>query len=862
VPLPTPLPTLVPTPGADLPPARGEGLRSLRHARFPNCLPPAVVGVHLACLAMAFLFWAYLDRNLWFFGDEWDFLTRRGLHGASFSLWAPHNEHWSVLPILLWRAIYSLEHLSSYWPYLVPLLMAHVAVVHLLWRRCLREGADPWVATALATLFAFLGAGAEDLVWAFQIGFLASLLFGLLAMEVAEGQLLPWKYRALLPLPSLPGLSPSGSLPPGAVLTARAAPSQASPAEQPALLVSDLLASALALAALMCSSVGVASCAALGAFLLARSGWRRTVVVLSVPVGAYVTWFAFAGQSGFKATGDYMSLSVFLHVPVFVESNLANDLGHAAGWGRLGSFLATAVLLWVVLSYRGLLKRHPAVFGGALGAAVFYALAAVGRDRISPTLTPSRYAYVGVAFLLPALALMLTGVRDAASRSRPATSAVGGSRASWSYVRRVMVLPVILAFLAAATLGNVVLGVRFARSRTMYVRGLEDQIITSAALLQDDEQMTRAVNPYPIWASGRASGYLTPEVLANLYRARLLPRPHRTFMSPTEILNDQTWMDVSGTSRPMSRGHFRFLGSVDVTWVRIGPDLLLGSRTDARRVDRPRHIGLYLGGAEMDRAFLVVGTYELRRDFLVRRAAYERGAYEGADYRAPGYGRTAYQGAGYVSAADARADETPRNGGDLRRTPVTPVTQGGPGVEGRLSVSFRPGARVWAFGAGARDDALRLGARVEDFTLGPRAEAFMLSARLGARHPGSGRVAFSWPSGPGGCALATRGTEHFGRGFAPSLRFGLAPGASAASLWVSLGKAGGTVVVFLAHPWGLEGLPGDVALQGQAIDVPAGGHAWVNDTAVGDDLVLQLPVRSLGAEICGLSPSVGLAAAA
>ena len=143
---------------------------------------------HAATLVAAFVMWAYLDRNLWFFGDEWDFLTRRGLHGAYFSIWAPHNEHWSVLPILLWRAIYSLEHLSSYWPYLVPLLLAHVVVVHLVWRRCLREGADPWVATALGLLFGFLGAGAENLAWAFQIGFVSSLLFGLLAMEVAEGR--------------------------------------------------------------------------------------------------------------------------------------------------------------------------------------------------------------------------------------------------------------------------------------------------------------------------------------------------------------------------------------------------------------------------------------------------------------------------------------------------------------------------------------------------------------------------------------------------------------------------------------------------------------------------------------------------
>ena len=60
-------------------------------------------------------------------------------------------------------------------------------------------GADPWVATALALLFALLGAGAEDLAWAFQIGFVSSVLFGLLSMEVAEGP--PSAGDAPFPLP-------------------------------------------------------------------------------------------------------------------------------------------------------------------------------------------------------------------------------------------------------------------------------------------------------------------------------------------------------------------------------------------------------------------------------------------------------------------------------------------------------------------------------------------------------------------------------------------------------------------------------------------------------------------------------------
>ena len=92
-----------------------------------------------------------------------------------------------MLPILLWRAIFSLAHLTTYWPYLVPLLLAHVVVVHLVWRRCLLEGADVWVASGLALLFALYGTGAEDLAWAFQIGFVGSVGLGLLAVELADG---------------------------------------------------------------------------------------------------------------------------------------------------------------------------------------------------------------------------------------------------------------------------------------------------------------------------------------------------------------------------------------------------------------------------------------------------------------------------------------------------------------------------------------------------------------------------------------------------------------------------------------------------------------------------------------------------
>ena len=619
----------------------------------PPRLPRSVVTVHALTLVSAFAVWAYLDRNLWFFGDEWDFLTRRGLDGAYFSIWAPHNEHWSVLPILLWRAIYSLEHLSTYWAYLIPLLLVHVAVVHLIWRRCLREGADVWLATAVALLFALLGTGAENLTWAFQIGFVSSLLFGFLAMEAAEG---PMRARA----PRLTG--PWGR---------------------------DMTAAALALAALRCSTVGLATALALGVVVLSRSGWRRTVRTLAVPLGAFVLWFALAGHTGLKDTGDTVDASVFAKAPEFVATNLSQALGHIAGRGALGGPLALVVAAWLLWCSVSLFRRHPAALGGAAGAVLFYLLAAVGRDRISATESPSRYAYVGAALLMPALALFISAAVSALARS-PAGPPQASARGAAAAVARV----VLVLLVVAATAGNVVSGARFARSRTIYVRGLENEIVTTGALLQSHTQLARAINTYPIWASGFAAGYLTPGLLADLYRERLLPRARPGLMTTGELLNDESWLDLTGKGGPLFKGRFQLLG--------------------------------------------VVG----------------------------------------------------------------------------LSVSRISGLR------------------------GPHRSV-----------PGD------WPTGPGNCVFVTSAGRYLARSFPSSVRFGPAGAAVPATFWVSLGAPGGLVLVYLARPWGLEGLPGGTALEGPQVRVPSGGHVWLSDSVPGEDLVLQLPARS-SAELCGLSMAV------
>lgn len=135
--------------------------------------------VHLASLVGILSALVVLSRGQWFFGDEWDFLLFRGVAHPAVGVFYPHNEHWSTLPILWYRAVFQVFALRSYWPYLLSLFAIHLAVVHLLWRCVIRAGVPASIATVGAAAFGLFGAGSENLLWAFQIGFVGSLAAGL-----------------------------------------------------------------------------------------------------------------------------------------------------------------------------------------------------------------------------------------------------------------------------------------------------------------------------------------------------------------------------------------------------------------------------------------------------------------------------------------------------------------------------------------------------------------------------------------------------------------------------------------------------------------------------------------------------------
>ncbi|MCJ7438387.1 MAG: hypothetical protein MUP97_11590, partial [Acidimicrobiia bacterium] len=125
---------------------------------------------HWLSLIVAFGFLNWVDRHQWFNADEWGFLVDRGLFpkGDDLGLLAPHNEHWSTVPVLGYRLLFSIFGVRTYLPYVVVLLLVHLLVAHLLWRVLRRVGVEDWFATVAIALFLVLGVGWENLTAAFQ----------------------------------------------------------------------------------------------------------------------------------------------------------------------------------------------------------------------------------------------------------------------------------------------------------------------------------------------------------------------------------------------------------------------------------------------------------------------------------------------------------------------------------------------------------------------------------------------------------------------------------------------------------------------------------------------------------------------
>src|SRR3954467_2716410 len=132
-------------------------------ARDPVVLLPGAMLVAAALL----LYWG---SRLTFLLDDWEFLLYRPGFTAD-SILTPHNEHISVAPILIYKALLATVGMGSGLPVRVASTIVFLIGAVLLFAYLRRRVGD-WLALLGAAVILFLGAAWEDLLWSFQIGFM------------------------------------------------------------------------------------------------------------------------------------------------------------------------------------------------------------------------------------------------------------------------------------------------------------------------------------------------------------------------------------------------------------------------------------------------------------------------------------------------------------------------------------------------------------------------------------------------------------------------------------------------------------------------------------------------------------------
>lgn len=333
-------------------PVPGPSRPTLGSLRVPYAWPLISA---LAVIAVGWL--VYGARRFTFYFDEWDWVDRSA-HWTLNDYFVPHVVHWSTVPMLVYKALFETVGMHSYIPYLAAMALMHAAGALVLFA-LLRRSAGDALAFAGTVIFLFLGTGAEDLDWAFQVGFDGSVTFGLLGVYL---------------------------------LTA----DEAGRWRQVGGLVALLLG-------LGCSGIGLFYCVWAGVDNLLVRNRRRRLWVVGTALVVFAVWYLHYGRAAVAQGGDKpYSLSTLRleisYIPLGIGNVAAGLLGRSSDYA--GLVLPIAVGLLAVLLY----KYRPVgslVWAALVALVVDYAVTASGRvqDGVGEALQ-TRYVGVAAPFVL------------------------------------------------------------------------------------------------------------------------------------------------------------------------------------------------------------------------------------------------------------------------------------------------------------------------------------------------------------------------------------------------------------------------------------------------------------------------------
>jgi hypothetical protein len=312
-----------------------------------------------------------------FYQDEWNFVSSR-TPWTFDAFFLSHNEHWVTIPVAIWKVLFLVFGLRTHIPYEAALLVVHGIAAVLLFALVRRRSGD-LPAFAAATILLVLGTGGEDIVWAFQISFVGSVAFGLLALLLLEP-----RSASLMRLAAI---------------------------------------SASLIASLMCSAAGLAFVAAATVEIAIDGQARRRLLALIAPAIAFAAWFVEFGSgiagtpgapcsSGCERVGfsadiyrGPITVSYLMNGIHFVSVGIEGALAGIAGAAAAGSLFLVVLAALLLIEWYWADGFRAWQLGLLAGAATWYGFIFLGRGLAGPLLAAeTHYVYVGVALLLPLLA--------------------------------------------------------------------------------------------------------------------------------------------------------------------------------------------------------------------------------------------------------------------------------------------------------------------------------------------------------------------------------------------------------------------------------------------------------------------------
>ena len=299
-----------------------------------------------------FLLLAVFGEGQWFSRDDWQLI-------GYYELLQDHNQHWSTVTIVAYRALYLVFGLNSYVPYQIVGVLVHLLVVCLLFLIMRRARLQPWVAAIVAGSFILYAPGVPLLLSQFQMTLGLSL--GLIQLLLADHD--------------------------GANRTR------------------DAFALVAGLLAIMTSGVGVAVVAGVGVAVLLKRGWLAAMIQTLPLAVIYLLWWTQAAPGDRTARFDLAALAEW-----FLASLKGVALGLGGSYLLIGGFIVLSTVVGAILALRRhslaiLRVRCNAIAGLAITGLLLVVSTYFGRGFFGSTEASSgRFSYLLVACFLPLIA--------------------------------------------------------------------------------------------------------------------------------------------------------------------------------------------------------------------------------------------------------------------------------------------------------------------------------------------------------------------------------------------------------------------------------------------------------------------------